>query len=160
VQADHDNDGITDFAVLRESNGTWYVLPSSKPGSSYAWTWDVTYGDEPVPGDYNGDGCADWAYWRPSDGTWHINYNSSFPVTAVGVGCTNSSNFAYYYQWGQNLDVPVAADYDGDWLTDLAVWRPSTGTWFTTYSKGWTTGSTVWGQSGDFPIEEPAAMLP
>ena len=34
------------------------------------------------------------------------------------------------FQWGLDGDVPVPGDYDGDGVTDLAVWRPSTGMWF------------------------------
>ena len=42
--------------------------------------------------------------------------------------CTQSRSF----QWGSGAanDVPVAADYDGDGKTDIAVWRPSTGNWY------------------------------
>ena len=30
---------------------------------------------------------------------------------------------------GTSTDVPVAGDYDGDALTDLAVYQPATGQW-------------------------------
>src|SRR5690606_3677961 len=33
-------------------------------------------------------------------------------------------------RWGVANDIPVAADYDGDGDTDMAVFRPSTGRWY------------------------------
>jgi hypothetical protein len=33
-------------------------------------------------------------------------------------------------QWGLPGDVPVPGDYDGDGITDYAVYRPATGTWW------------------------------
>jgi hypothetical protein len=53
-------------------------------------------------------------------------------------------------KWGEPNDVPVAEDYDGDGKWDLAVWRPSTGDWWISYSS---TGRTViFRLQGDIPV--------
>ncbi len=57
--------------------------------------------------------------WRPSNGTWYMSSGAVVP-------------------WGQQGDVPVPADYNGDRREDYAVWRPSNGAW---YVYG---GQTVW----------------
>lgn len=72
----------------------------------------------PAPGtrtnfDFDGDSRADVSLFRPSTGTWYLSRSS------LGFGAL---------QFGQLGDKPVPADYDGDGITDFAVYR--SGVWY------------------------------
>jgi len=56
--------------------------------------------------------------------------------------------------WGNGADVPVPGDYNGDGRTDIAVFRPSDGTWYLLYSGTATTEGFQWGNGNDIPILE------
>ena len=127
----------------------------------------VRRGDIPVPGDYTGDGKTDLAVWRPSTGTWYVRGSGN---RAMG-GARRYPGARRLHRRRENRprrlaaldrylvrarvrpcrgaapgDIPVPGDYTGDGKTDLAVWRPSTGTW---YVRG---QPPVRGASRDVPV--------
>ena len=109
-----DNDGKSDVAVYRPSNGVWYRLDSSNQNFQA-----VQFGlpeDKVVAGDFDGDGKSDIGVYRPSNGVWYWLNSSNGSFQAV--------------QFGISEDRPAVGDYDGDGKTDLAVYRPSNRVWY------------------------------
>jgi plastocyanin len=129
-----DADGRSDLAVMRPSDGYWYVLRSSN-NSLQAVPWGIA-SDVLVNADYDGDGKTDFAVFR--NGTWYVLPNAGGNFIATN--------------WGFGTDIPVPGDYDKDGKTDIAVFRPSNGTWYVLRSSDGGFIGAQWGQNGDKPV--------
>jgi hypothetical protein len=92
-------------------------------------TFDTTSAGKIVAWGYNGDGQCK----VPSP-------NSGFIAISAGS----------YHSLGLKPDtLPIfdGHDFNGDWISDISVWRPSTAVW-------WIGGIEVvqWGEAGDIPV--------
>jgi hypothetical protein len=107
---------------------------------SYTFTRTITTNCRKAGFDHNNDGSADLAIWRPSpsDSLW-----SSFSLATQG-GISASL--------GSTGDIPVAADYDGDEITEPAVFRGTLGTWYLSTDPSTNYGARRWGLAGDIPV--------
>jgi len=76
--------------------------------------------------------------FRPSTGTFYSQ-------TPEGAGSFTA------IRWGLASDVLVPADYDGDGITDAAVWRPETGYWYIQPSGNGGTVYIKWGLTTIYP---------
>ncbi len=132
VPGDWDNDGLTNPAVFRPSDGTWHWRT---PAGGDATQQFGQSGDIPVPGYYSGSAVPDYAVYRPSNETWYVR-------TQAGA-IFNPQSF------GLPGDIPVPGDYNGDGKTDFAVFRPSDDTWH--YYQGGADITTSFGSPGDIP---------
>ena len=54
--------------------------------------------------------------------------------------------------WGTAGDLAVQNDYDADGRCDIAVWRPSNGTWYILNSSNGNYRIVQWGTNGDIPV--------
>lgn len=133
-----------DLAVWRRSTGAWYVLDNS--GAFYTAVQWGTNVDITVIGDFDGDKKTDFAVYRPDDPNTVENECEN--------GCAwyilqSSNNGFLATRFGSTQDKPVAADYDGDGKTDIAVRRPSINTWFILYSSNNQSYSQQFGATND-----------
>jgi hypothetical protein len=154
VPGDYNGDGTQELAVWRPSNGNWYISTANRSwankGSAYMVVQWGQQGDIPVPADYDGDGIQELAVWRPSNGNWYIS--------TANRSWSQKGRDYMVVQWGQRGDIPVPADYDGDGIQELAVWRPSNGSWYISLdNRSWSGKGAAykviqWGRQGDIPV--------
>ncbi|HLM02356.1 MAG TPA: S8 family serine peptidase [Pyrinomonadaceae bacterium] len=129
VTGDYDNDGRSDIAVWRNTNGYFYILRSGS--NTFQAVQFGSSGDNPnVTQDFDGDGAVDYAVVRKENGklVWYI-LGSFTGFRAV--------------QFGNETDIPLRGDYEGDGRADLAVYRPATGSPANTFIVQRSTGGAL-----------------
>jgi hypothetical protein len=117
VAGDFDGDNKDDLAVYRPApapNSFFYVLQSSN-NTLLARELGTTGDDPTVVGDYDGDNKDDMAVYRDGASTGAQSFWYYRPSTAP--------NGIVTARWGQNGDVPVPGDFDGDGKNDFVVQR-------------------------------------
>jgi subtilisin-like proprotein convertase family protein len=141
VPGDYNGDGITDIAVFRPSTGQWIVR------GLFTVVWGGP-GDIPAPGDYTGDGTTDISIYRPLNSTWFVQGLAPLVLGGPGDLPVPRPDVLGDINWDGTTDVArYNVDFDGNGATDIAIYRPATGTWS---AQG--QGSVVWGIPGDIPV--------
>ncbi len=147
ITGDFDRDGRADQTIVRQTATglAWYVRQSSN-GAARLYKWGAN-SDKPVLGDFDGDGATDIAVTRSEAGNlvWYI-LKSSFESGNAGI--YNEFEFVYF---GLGTDYVTAEDFDGDCKTDVAVFRPSSGTWYVRRSSDNQLQAQQFGAMGDVP---------
>lgn len=112
---DWDCDGTDSPGLYRQSDGYVYLRNSNTLGIA-----DVSYffgnpGDIPFAGDFNGDGCDTVSLFRPTEGRVYV-------INRIGAGGGNLGAAETVYAFGNPGDVPLAADFDGDGLSEVGLY--------------------------------------
>ncbi|MDQ6785293.1 MAG: VCBS repeat-containing protein [Acidobacteriota bacterium] len=95
VPGDYDNDGKTDFAVVRGGTPlTWFILNSSN-GSVSAVQFGLDQ-DLITQGDYDGDGKTDISVFRQQTGIFYVLRSTDSGVTQTKFGQNGDIPLAYY----------------------------------------------------------------
>jgi len=132
IPGNYDGVGDDEPAVI-SVDGSWVTLGSAgtipfPPPPALVEADMFSYRVVPVPGAYAGGATTLPAWYRPIDATWFIQGRE--PVQfGRGPSGPPESGSAPESMNAIDHDVPVPADYDGDGITDLAVYSPRSGWW-------------------------------
>jgi hypothetical protein len=152
VPGSYDNVGYAQLAIYRPSTGQWFIRNNAASSATSSFHV-ITFGANttstnyvPVPGAYDataGNRSIEPAVFDMNSGKWFVD---------AAIERT--------YQFAKG-DIPAPGDYDGNGITEPAVYRPSTGQWlyFPTGSKSTTPvvipGSAGFGTVNDVPVNSP-----
>ncbi|WP_167773979.1 carboxypeptidase regulatory-like domain-containing protein [Thermococcus sp. MV11] len=124
---DMNGDGMDDLIIFR--HGTWYI--KFAPDFTTVFRSETQFGkydgDVPLVADFDGDGYADPAIFR--NGMWYVDLDHYNESTAFNFAEGNRITFGPFGIMAG--DVPLAGDFNGDGVVDVAIFRH--GTWYIDY---------------------------
>lgn len=111
-------DGVTNPAVARYSDGTWQFFIFLSDGTTQTKSLG-TLGDIPRVSDYDGDGFFDIAVYRPATRSLQLLESKSGSIPTYDISFLGNS---------ASSGLPFFGDITGDGIDDINVWDSSTGT--------------------------------
>ena len=149
VPADYDGDGLTDIAIARPSTGHW-LIKFTGTGEVLRKATRFRSGFIPTVADFDGDGIDDIGYRNPTTGIWYLYESGGYSHASDKGG-----DYTEIYFGSKEEDIPVHGDFDGDGIDDIAVRRPSIGSFFIKHSSTGRIYRTFFGsQPTDIPVVE------
>ncbi len=138
VANDYDGDGKSDIAIQLSNLGIFAYRPSSGLADQLQGFGMQGVGSTlSAPGDYQGNGITNVAAYLPSAGQFASRASVNPSPSNYYYG---SDTLTYFGTYGTGNSIPAAGDYDGDGLTDDAVYLPKTGS-FLIRSSAYTGGT-------------------
>ena len=133
VGGDWDGSGVSQLGMFLIDTGQWQLDRNANE------TWegcgvDICLGpygqipDIPIPGKWDLQGFDRIGIFRPSTALWYLDVNGN----GQWNGCRRDvCGYLNVYKAG---DIPITGDWNGDGLSQLGLFRPSTGEWFLDYN--------------------------
>ncbi len=96
-----------------------------------------------------GDYWSSTTYAANTSIGWFVNMFIGY----VYISSKSNSNYVWPVRSGQGtLSRNSPADFDGDGKTDITIWRPENGYWYTIRSSDQGVNQVQWGAEGDIPV--------
>ena len=155
VTGDWNNDGVSEIGTFRPSTCEWFLDLNGSDrldGKSVdAYFKFGSKGDQPVTGIWKKGGGVKIGVFRASTGQWLLDLNGNHKWDGSGTDGL--------YTFGRSGDLPVTGDWNNDGVSEIGVFRLSTGQWLLDLNGNdkWD-GSSVdglyynFGKSGDRPV--------